>query len=195
MTARSRTVAVLLAVLVGAGACGTSHPSAAKTPKKAASSTTSSAPTSTEPSAATTTTTTIPACQSSQLQLSSGGSVGAGGTSYSTYYLTNTGSKACAMEGYPGVAVLDAQGTVVQHPATRGALGTHAPIPVTEVVLEPGQRAEFLVTSDDNVPNADCPSEYSGTTLQVYPPNQTTPLDMAFTGGFCDLGVGPLQAS
>lgn len=137
----------------------------------------------------------VPSCTTGQLALSFGGSTGAGGTSYSTYYLADSGGTTCSLEGFPGVAVLDAGGNVVQHPATRGALGTHGPVPVTPVVLHPGQRASFLLTSVDNVPNPDCPSEYSGTTLQVYPPNQTSALRQPFSGGFCDLGVGPVQAT
>ena len=184
---------VVLAILIGAAGCGGDRSAAARGGGTAHLTTTTAAPATSTTAAATTT--TIPQCRTSQLSLSSGGSSGAGGTSYSTYYLADRGTQTCSLTGYPGVAVLNAQGSVVQRPATRAAIGTHGPIAVTTVVLSPGQRAQFLVTSVDTVPNPDCASEYTGTTLRVYPPDQTAALTMPFDGGFCDLGVGPVQAS
>jgi Protein of unknown function (DUF4232) len=135
-------------------------------------------------------------CPTVNLRLSFGKEVGAGGTSYSYYLLTNDGSSTCSMRGYPRVAVLNAQGVVVQKPAVPSLHpGTSTPVRVTTVVLAPGQRAKFLVTSVDIVPNPDCPSLFRGTTLVVYPPNQTVPLRQPFDQrvGFCDLGVGPVE--
>jgi hypothetical protein len=195
VTKESSIVALAVLVVFGA-ACGTGrtpHRTAAAHP----TSTTSFPPTTTSTAAGAATGATassVSACTTSHLTLSYGGGTGAGGTTYWTFYFTNNGQTTCSLEGYPGVAVLDASGDVVQHPARRGALGTHAPVPVTLVVLGPGQRASFLVTSIDNVPNPDCPSEFTGTTLQVYPPNQTAAIRQSFSGGFCDLGVGPVQA-
>ena len=45
---------------------------------------------------------------------------GAAGTAYMTYALTNVGSGTCTLFGYPGVAILDGAGQIVQHPAQRG---------------------------------------------------------------------------
>ncbi len=56
-----------------------------------------------------------------------------------TYALTNAGASTCTMFGYPGVAILDAGGQIVQHPAQRG--GIQAPTPVKLVTLAPGRRA------------------------------------------------------
>ena len=88
------------------------------------------------------------------------------------------------------VAVLDAHGHIVQHPAKRGAT---QPAPVTRITLRPGAHARFLVNSTDVIPSPGCPKSYSGTTLQVYPPNQRTALLLSHTGSFCDLRVGPVQ--
>lgn len=81
-------------------------------------------------------------CQTRSLSLRAGTGNGAGGTWYTTYYLTNRGSRPCVMFGYPGLAALNAAGRIVQHPAVRGtgtALGR-----AMQVRLEPGGSAKFV---------------------------------------------------
>jgi hypothetical protein len=112
-----------------------------------------------------------------------------------TYDLTNTGSATCTMEGYPGVAVLNAQGHIVQNPAIRrNSPGTMNTIPVQLVTPQTGQHAEFVVASTDNVPVPGCPTYYIGTTLQVYPPNQTTPILKSGNYAICNLEVSPVHS-
>jgi hypothetical protein len=164
--------------------------------------TTTGAPTTTTPPAPSTTGTqpqstaaTVGECTTAQLSLAAAGGLGAGGESYATYEFTNDGPTKCTMTGYPGFAVLDARGRVVQKPAVREpAPGTSSPVAIRVVTLAVGQKAKFVVASVDNTPNPDCPALYRGRTLQVYPPNQTAAIRRPYNGRFCDLGVGPVQA-
>jgi len=132
----------------------------------------------------------LASCTTSQLTLSFVRGAAAAGTGYSWYALRNLGRAACSMIGYPGVAVLDARGRVVQHPARRGALPA---APVRLVTLKPGTRAEFLVNSTDIVPSPGCPRAYRGVSLRVLPPGQSTPIVKPFKGVFCSLRVGPVE--
>jgi hypothetical protein len=108
-----------------------------------------------------------------------------------TYALTNVGRASCTLFGYPGVSILDASGHIVQHPAQRG--GIQAPTRVRLVTLAQGRQARFLVTSSDVIPSPGCPHAFSGTTLQVFPPNQRRALSVPHAGQFCDLHVGPVE--
>jgi hypothetical protein len=132
-------------------------------------------------------------CMTFWLRLSRGVSGVAAGTSYTLSARTNVGRAACSMIGYPGVAILDAHGRVVQHPAVWSTHpGTMPPERVRLVVLAVGQRG-FVVASTDVTPSRGCRVPYRGTTLQVFPPNQTTAIREPDRGSFCDLAVGPVQ--
>jgi Protein of unknown function (DUF4232) len=192
---------MVLAAALGVDACGGSSTSAsshspAVTPGQASSTTatgpqpaTTSTPTSTQTAAATTQA-AVPACATAVLRLSLASGAGAAGTAYFYYDLTNAGPTACSLIGYPGVAVLDAHGRVVQHPARRRATPQAR---VRLVILGPGKHARFLVNSTDVIPSPGCPRTYSGTTLQVYPPNQRKAIRLPRHGPFCNLRVGPVQ--
>jgi Protein of unknown function (DUF4232) len=198
------TLAVLVAALAVAG-CGSSSSTTSSGASAATSSvatqtktattsggsaTTSSSPTtpSTSASAGTASLTT---CRTPNLRLSMVSGQGAAGTAYITYGLTDAGTGSCTMLGYPGVAVLDAAGNIVQHAARRGTAGRA--VPVRLITLAPGSRATFLVNSTDVIPSPGCTHAYTGVTLQVFPPNQRAALHLAYTGSFCDLRVGPVQ--
>jgi len=99
--------------------------------------------------------------------------------------LTNTSTTSCVVQGYPGVAGLNAQGKqVVQAERTtqgyvRALPAGHA-IPV--VTLAPGQAASASIEGDDVTRGTEtsCPTYPS---LLVTPPNTTTstvvPVEMA----------------
>lgn len=108
-----------------------------------------------------------------------------------TYALTNVGSQTCTLYGYPGVAILDSAGQIVQHPAQRG--GIQAPTTLRLVTLASGRQARFIVTSSDVIPSPGCPHSFTGTTLQVFPPNQRQALTVPRSGQFCNLHVGPVE--
>lgn len=155
-----------------------------------------SSPSSSTPSSSSSAHESSAPCLTSQLSLTPGTRVGAAGQSVTTYYLANLGMNTCTLTGYPGVAELDEHGVVVQHPAVREpGPGTTAAVPVTTVRLDAGGRAQFLVASTDNVPNPHCATLFTGRQLQVYPPNQSTPLLIPGVSSFCDLVVGPVQAA
>ena len=134
------------------------------------------------------------ACMTFRLRLSRGRSGVAAGTSYTWYALMNVGRVACSMFGYPGVAILDAHGRVVQHPAVWSTHpGTMPPERVRLVALAVGRQARFILASTDVTPSRGCRAPYTGRTLQVFPPNQTTAIREPYHGSFCDLAVGPVQ--
>ena len=150
---------------------------------------------STAPTTATATGTVTPVCATAHLSLSDLGGQGAAGHSIITYQFTNTSSTPCTLTGYPGVSILNAQSQIVQHPATRvPGPGTTTPIPVTTITMAGGSHAVFVLSSTDTVPNPDCPTPYYGTKLRVYPPGNTQPLQLPFTGAFCDLVIGPVHS-
>jgi Protein of unknown function (DUF4232) len=134
------------------------------------------------------------ACTTSELRLSRGVSRAATGTSYVWYRLTNVGPAECSLIGYPGVAILGADGRVVQHPAVWSTNpGTVPPERVRSIALATGQQARFLLASTDVTPSPGCRVPYTGRTLQVFPPNQATAILQPYHGNFCDLVVGPVQ--
>lgn len=190
----------MITVAVGAalalGACGSSSPSSSSaaaggaTHTRTVTTTATQTAASTSGSGATASSTGVPGCSTQNLRLTRISGQGAAGTAYIYYGLTNVGSARCALIGYPGVSVLDAQGKIVQHPAARG---TSQHIPVRLVTLGPGQRAKFLVTSSDVIPSPGCTHQYRGATLQVFPPNQRAALRLADTTGFCNLRVAAVQ--
>ena len=135
-----------------------------------------------------------PVCVTSQLRLSHTAAGVAAGTSYTWYSLTSVGPAVCSMIGYPGVAILDAHGRVVQQPAVWSTHPETMPTePVRPIVLATGQQARFVLASTDVTPSPGCRAPYSGTTLQVFPPNQTTAIREPYRGSFCNLAVGPVQ--
>ena len=133
---------------------------------------------------------TAPTCTSARLSLSQGSVDGTAGSSYATYYLRNVGPGGCVMSGYPGFALLSANGEVIQHPATRTGQ------PYRVVILAPGQRARFVVrTLDASIPGTGCSTGWKTTTVQVYPPGQRVALRQPSNLPACDLSVSPTSAT
>jgi hypothetical protein len=121
-------------------------------------------------------------CPSSQLRLSYGQASGAAGSLFTPFYLTNLGPAACVTQGFPGVSLLDATGAIVGAPATReGAEGG-------PVHLASGGRARFVVRVG-TAPRTGCGLPRPSTQIQVYPPDQTVALRLAFPTGSCALTV------
>jgi hypothetical protein len=187
----------LVVMTVVTGCASTSRPAA--TTSRAESSTTGSAGHSHSPKAQQTTSpaagASTPAgsgttCQTQDLRLSQGRAEGTAGSIYVTYYLENTGSGGCTMNGYPGYALLRADGSVIQHPATKERM-PHGP-----VTLDPGQRAEFVVrTLDPSIPGTHCSPSWRTAQVQVYPPDETTPIRQHSRLQACDLTIRPVSAA
>ncbi len=192
------------------GSTTTSAPGGATTAPTSASAaaSTTTAPTSSAPtSAAATTTAPAPAtstgvgmCLASQLTATLGAGGGAGaGHLYPVLVLTNNGSTACWVRGYPGVSFVGlGNGTQLGAAATREASG----VPVTTVTLAPGQSAhsQLNITVAGNYDATTCnPKVADG--LRVYPPDETHALFVASTAytacqnaSVALLIVRPLQA-
>lgn len=199
--------AVLLA-LAGCGAAST--PQGAPAPSSAApgSTTAPASPSSspTTPAASSTTTTTpagsptiapgtatptgVTACTTVQLRLVAGPVEGTAGSFYATFLLRNGGTHPCSLRGYPGFALLSADGAVIQHPATRTGQ------PYRTVLVQPGQAGAFVVrTVDATIPGTGCDPAWKTATVQVYPPGQRSALRQPSHLQACNLTVGPVTSS
>ena len=138
-----------------------------------------------------------PGCATRDLQARAGVSQGAAGSVYQVIVFTNIGNTACTLYGYPGVSL--AAGT----PVTQvGQAATRSPIaPPTLVTLQPGHTGNALlrITQALNYPTQTC-SPKATTYLQIYPPNQTTPIYLGYTATGCAsttvklLTIGVVQA-
>jgi hypothetical protein len=123
--------------------------------------------------------------------------IGAGGYYGGAVTLVNQGARACVLDGYPGVELLDGHGRVITN-AARHCAYIQCPSSPARVVLAPGHVAHFAYVWQDNPPEPRqtvCPE--SATAL-VTPPNaydhQAVPLHIAPCGIPPVFGVGTVQA-
>lgn len=184
------TTAVLAGCTPGTSSGGSTTNAAGGT-TTAASSAPAGQSTSSKPSAATSavTTTSAPAaatstgvgaCLVAQLTATLGAGAGGGaGHMYPFLVLTNKGTTACTVRGYPGVSFVgNGSGTQLGAAATREAAG----ITITTLTLAPGQSAhsQLSITVAGNYDPATCkPKAADG--LRVYPPAETHSLFVAST--------------
>src|SRR5665647_361655 len=155
---------------------------------------------STTSSPAAATSTGIGACLAGQLAATLGDGAGGGaGHMYPFLVLTNKGSTACTVKGYPGVSFVgNGNGTQLGAAATREAAG----ITITQLTLAPGQSAhsQLNITVAGNYDPTTCkPKAADG--LRVYPPDETHSLFIASTAytacqnaSIVLIQVRPLQA-
>ena len=126
--------------------------------------------TTTKSPAATATSTAPATCQTADLSMSLGTGEGTAGSVYEPLQLTNKGSSACTLYGYPGVSFVTAgSGDQVGAPASRNP--QHAAVTVT---LAPGAMAESIVQIVDHMnysPGQCKATDVSG--FRVYPPGDT----------------------
>jgi Protein of unknown function (DUF4232) len=186
--------AALAAVAVLASACGGSTPAA--TPTKTVTVTASpQAPAGTSPGTATGTPAAPGAaapCPTRSLGLKPGLSQGAAGSVYQVLDFTNISNVTCTLYGYPGVSL--AGGSPV---AQVGSAASEDPTtPRKLVTLAPGQVANALLRIVDalNFPASKC-GPVKTQWIQVYPPNQTTPIDLAYKTTGCSKPVRILSVS
>jgi hypothetical protein len=127
-------------------------------------------------------TTGTSACTTGDLKTSIGnGGGGTAGAYYTVIDFTNTSSASCTLYGYPGVSLRDTRLALIGAPATRNA--TPAPSLVT---LAPGAIANAILRMTDPsvYSTAEC-SPVTSAYLRIYPPNQTQPAELAFSGSTC----------
>ena len=125
----------------------------------------------------------LAACTAADLRIAPHGSAGGGtsGSYYSVIDFTNTSSTSCTLYGYPGVSLTAESGTQIGPAATRDATTAAA-----TVTLAPGATANAVLRMTD--PTAYATSQCKPTTsayLKVYPPNQTTPVQVSFKEDTC----------
>ena len=185
--------AALASVAVLAAACGSSAPSA--TPTRTVTVTASPQAPASSPGTATGTPAAPggPApCPTSSLGLKPGVSQGAAGSVYQVLDFTNISNVSCTLYGYPGVSLAGGQ------PVTQVGLaaGEDPTTPRKLVTLAPGQVANALLRIVDalNFPASKC-GPVKTQWIQVYPPNQTTPIYLAYKTTACSKPVRILTVS
>lgn len=138
-----------------------------------------------------------PACASRDLKATVGVAQGAAGSVYQEIDFTNIGSASCSLYGYPGVAL--AGGNPVTQIGAAASRSTAAGPSL--VTLSAGATANSVVqiTQAENYPTSKC-GPVASTYLQIYPPNQTTPIYLAYKSTGCSasgvkvLTVGVVQS-
>ena len=123
-----------------------------------------------------------PSCATSDLQVYLGLSQGATGHIFQVIDFKNISGRTCTLFGYPGVSF--AGGTPV---AQFGQAADEDPTtPRVTVTLAPGDVANALLNylQAGFYPPARC-AQVSTTYIQVYPPNQTTPVYVAYNSQIC----------
>jgi hypothetical protein len=199
--ARRAVAAAALSCLAGlVSACGGGTPAPARTvtvrASAAAPGSTASASAAATPSPALAASSPAPAgpgpCATRDLQVKLGLSQGAAGSIYQVLDFTNIGTATCTLYGYPGVSL--AGGTPVKQiglaakedPSTPRKLVTLAPGAVGNALLRLVQAGFF--------PPAKCAPANSNY-LQVYPPNQTTPVYLSYKTQVCSKPLQQLTIS
>jgi hypothetical protein len=127
----------------------------------------------------------ITRCFSIHLAPSLGVSQGTAGTTYQTVVLTNTGTAACTLFGYPGVSFVDSSGALIGKPASEDAGKKKL------IKLAVGGQANALLRQPD--PGNFSPSACHETTadrLRIYPPGETVPLFVHDAVRVCSTAAG-----
>ena len=153
--------------------------SAASANATAASSAASASPSASASSTAPT------ACATSSLSAKAGLAQGTAGSIYQVIDFTNISNAPCSLYGYPGVSLASGasatQATQVGAAASRSTASA-----ATLVTLGPGQTANALlqIVEAGNYPSATC-TPVTTSYLQIYPPNQTTPIYLGYQSTGC----------
>jgi hypothetical protein len=200
MTTPRRVTPFLLlasAVLVGTTACtGTGTPVGAPAPTGAVSSgsptaAASAGPASASPASPVATGGSTPAagsaeCKLASLSVTAGKPGAAGGHSRVVLAFINTGTAPCTMQGYPGVAILDAGSAQVAQ-ARRTAQGYMGGLPAGQspplVSLRPGDSASAIIEALSANPDGTACKPWSG--LLVTAPDDTRSTQLVWAAGGC----------
>ena len=195
-----RTALACLALLLAgfAAGCGSGTPAAAPTKTvtvtPSAPASTSPASTAASPSTGSTTTgsTGAAACPTRSLGVKAGLSQGAAGSIYQVIDFTNISNAACTLYGFPGVSL--AGGSPVKQIGLAAAEDHTSPRLL--ITLAPGAVANALlrIAQAANFPPSRCDPK-NATYLQIYPPNQTTPVYLKYKAQACAKAVQILTVS
>jgi hypothetical protein len=170
-------VAALGLVLLG---CSSGSKKASSTDTTTATTAPASTSTSTTTTPSTTGTVSSTHCASSVLIASIGATQSGAGQRYTALIITNTGSMACDLKGFPGVSLLDSSANQIGQPATReGAEGA-------TVTLEPGGTASATLHTTGAGLGPAC--DPASAQVKIYPPDNTVailaPASFTACGGF-----------
>jgi Protein of unknown function (DUF4232) len=201
MTASARTArpaiagAALACAAALAAACGSATPGATTPTKTVTVTVTPHTGTTSTPATGASTPAAVggaAACPTRSLRLKPGLAQGAAGSTYQVIDFTNISNVSCTLYGYPGVSLAGG------HPVTQVGLAA-AEDPTTPrklVTLAPGQVANALLRIVDalNYPTSKC-GPVKTQWIQVYPPNQTTPVQVAYNTTACSKPVRILTVS
>jgi len=200
MTASARTArpaiagAALACVAALAAACGSATPGATTPAKTVTVTATPHTGATSSPASATNTPAAVgPAsCPTRSLALKPGLAQGAAGSTYQVIEFTNISNVTCTLYGYPGVSLAGGQ------PVKQvGLAASENPNPPRKLVtLAPGQVANALLQIVDaqNYPPSRC-GPVKTQWIQVYPPNQTTPVYVSYATTGCTKPVRVLSVS
>jgi Protein of unknown function (DUF4232) len=135
------------------------------------------------------------ACPTRSLSVTAGSAEGAAGSVYQTLVFTNISRVTCTLYGYPGVSLAGGKPVSQIGPA---ATESHQS-PRRLVTLVPGAAASAVlrIVQAANFPPAKCHPVKAGY-LQIYPPNQTTPVYLPYKAQACAkpvqiLAIGVVQ--
>lgn len=187
---RTGIATLLLTTAVLAAACASSNggtaassPSTAPATHGASASSSAPQPGSTS-SAAPSSSAAVAGCTTGNLKAAivTGQGGAAAGSTYYPLNLTNTGSSACSLFGYPGVSWVTApSGSQIGRAATRNPVLAPA-----SVVLSPGQTAHVTlqVVDAQNYDKSTC-QPVTAHWLKIFPPGQFTALYVKFSALTC----------
>jgi Protein of unknown function (DUF4232) len=193
LTAGRASAAALVSLMALVTACSSASPaprpsptlvSPSISPTQAPSSAPASSPAPTSPAP----TSSHPAaigpqpCATRSLGAKTGISQGAAGSTYVQIVFTNISGTTCTLYGYPGVSF--AGGSPVSQ---IGVAATEDPAtPRHLITLAPGAAASALlrIVTAQNFPASRC-HLVTAAYLQVYPPNQTTPIYISYSSSAC----------
>ena len=138
-----------------------------------------------------------PSCATRDLKVAAGLAQGAAGSVYQVIGFTNISGAPCTLFGYPGVALAGGS-PVTQVGAAASRSGVSPARLITLGANETGN-ALLRITQALNYPTSKC-HPVTTTYLQIYPPNQTTPVYLGYKATACSstdvklLSVGVVQA-
>jgi hypothetical protein len=177
----------LAAAVAPLAGCGSGSPAAtpatvhagAPASTAAASPSASASPASASPAS---TGTTAAACPTRYLSVKPGLAQGAAGSTYQVLDFTNISNVTCTLYGYPGVSL--AGGKPVTQIGLAAARANDTPVKLVTLAPRAVAGALLRIVAAGNFPAAKC-NLVTATYLQIYPPNQTTPIYLAYRAQAC----------
>ncbi|MEH2196304.1 MAG: DUF4232 domain-containing protein [Nostoc sp.] len=110
-------------------------------------------------------------CETSQLSVRQVSKEGGVGNVALTYAFTNNASSPCTLNGYPGLALLDAKGQPLERVKVIRSKDTYfsSKQPRQQVTLDPGKQASFQIAYNHiSSPEENCPISSK---IEITPPN------------------------